>query len=225
VALDRKTGKEVWRTSRKIELSWATPVVVKAASGRDELVTSGNQAIIAYDPATGRELWRTKGLENNAVATPLVGDDLLVLSSGYPNKITFAVRPGGSGDVTSAVLWRYEKGSAYVPSPILYDGLVYLLTDKGLVTCLDARTGAVHYEGGRPPVPATLMASPVVVNGKLLLMSQDGDTFVVKTGKVFEVERTNPLGEPIGASAAVAAGRLYIRGEKHLFAIGLPAGS
>jgi outer membrane protein assembly factor BamB len=224
VGLDGKTGKEVWRTPRKIELSWATPVVVQAG-GRDELVTSGNQAIIAYDPATGRERWRMKGLENNAVATPLVGDDVVVLSSGYPGKISIAVRPGGNGDVTPSALWRYEKGSAYVPSPILYDGYLYLLTDKGLVTCLDAKTGAVKYEGGRPPVPATIMASPVAVDGRLLIMSQDGDTFVVKAGPEFVVERTNPLGEPISASAAVAGGRLYIRGEKHLFAIGTPSGS
>ncbi len=224
VGLDRKTGQEVWRVPRKIELSWATPVVVRAG-GRDEVITSGNQAIIAYDPATGRERWRMKGLENNAVASPLVGDDVVVLSSGYPDKVVFAVRPGGSGDVTASVLWRYAKGSAYVPSPILYDGYLYLLTDKGLVTCLDAKTGAVKYEGGRPPVPATLMASPVAVDGRLLIMSQDGDTFVVKAGPDFVVERTNPLGEPISASAAVAGGRLYIRGEKHLFAIGAPAGS
>jgi len=224
VGLDRRTGKEVWRTPRKVELSWATPVVV-SAGGRDELITAGNQANIAYDPATGRELWRMKGLENNAVATPLVGDGVIVISSGYPGKISLAVKPGGSGDVTGAVLWRYEKGSAYVTSPILYEGLVYLLTDKGLVTCLDARTGAVKYEGGRPPVPATLLASPIVVDGHLLVMSQDGDTFVVKAGAEFVVERTNPLGESISASAAVAGGRLYIRGEKHLFAIGSATGS
>jgi outer membrane protein assembly factor BamB len=224
VALDRRTGKEVWRTPRKIELSWATPVIVNA-NGRDELITSGNQANIAYDPATGRELWRMEGLKNNAVTTPVVGDGVVVISSGYPDKLSLAVKPGGSGDVTSAILWRYAKGSAYVPSPILYGGYVYLLTDKGLVTCLDAKTGAVKYEGARPPVPATFMASPVAVDGRLLLMSQDGDTFVVKAGPEFAIERTNTLGEPISASAAVAGGRLYIRGEKHLFAIGTPAGS
>ena len=112
-----------------------------------------------------------------------------------------------------------------MPSPILYDGHVYLLTDKGLLTCLDARTGEVRYEGARPPVTASFMASPVAVNGHLLLMSQDGDTFVVKAGPRFEVVGTNPLGEPISASAAAAGGRLYIRGEKHLFAITAPAGS
>jgi outer membrane protein assembly factor BamB len=226
VALDRRTGKETWRVPRRVEVSWATPVLV-STGGRDELVTSGSQLVVAYDPATGRELWRMKGLESNAVTTPLVGDGVVVLSSGYPSKVSIAVRPGGFGDVTgsSRILWRYDKGSAYVPSPILYDGHVYLMTDKGLLTCLDARTGEVRYEGARPPVPASFTASPVAVNGHLLLTSQDGDTFVVKAGPRFEVVATNPLGEPVSASAAVAGGRLYFRGERHLFAIAAPAGS
>jgi outer membrane protein assembly factor BamB len=226
VGLDRRTGREVWRTPRKIEVSWATPVVVSSA-GRDELVTSGNQLIVAYDPATGRELWRMKGLESNAIATPLVGEGVVVLSSGYPSKISVAVRPGGSGDITDGpqVLWRYGKGSAYVPSPILYEGHVYLVTDKGLMTCLDAKTGEVRYEGARPPVPASVMASPVAADGHLFLMTQDGDTIVVKAGPSYEVVARNPLGEPISASAALAGGRLYIRGDTHLFAIGARAGS
>ncbi len=225
-ALDKKTGKEVWRVPRKIEASWATPVLVRAGE-RDELITAGNQHVLAYDPATGKELWRMKGLASNAVPSPVVGDNLVVLSSGYPEKVAVAVRPGGSGDITGTdrVLWTYNKGTAYVPSPILYDGLVYLMTDKGLLTCLDARTGAVKYEGARLPVPANFMASPVALAGSLLLMSQDGDTFVVKAGPQFEVVRTNALGEPISASAAAAPGRLFIRGERHLFAIGLSAGS
>jgi outer membrane protein assembly factor BamB len=226
VGLDRRTGREVWRTPRTIEVSWATPVVVSSA-GRDELVTSGNQLIVAYDPATGRELWRMKGLESNAIATPLVGEGVVVLSSGFPSKISVAVRPGGSGDVTDGpqVLWRYGKGSAYVPSPILYEGHVYLVTDKGLMTCLDAKTGEVRYEGARPPVPASVMASPVAADGHLFLMTQDGDTIVVKAGPSYEVVARNPLGEPISASAALAGGRLYIRGDTHLFAIGARAGS
>ena len=109
VGLDRRTGKEVWRTPRKIELSWATPVLV-SANGRDELVTAGNEANIAYDPATGRELWRTKGLENNAVGTPLVGDGVVVIYSGYPDKISMAVKPGGTGDVTDADALALHEG-------------------------------------------------------------------------------------------------------------------
>jgi outer membrane protein assembly factor BamB len=226
VGLDKKTGKEVWRAARQIEVSWATPVIVRAGD-RDELITAGNQHVIAYDPATGKELWRMKGLASNAVPSPVVGDGVVVLSSGYPDKVAMAVRPGGSGDITGTdrVLWTYKKGTAYVPSPILYDGLVYLMTDKGLVTCLDSKTGEVKYEGARLPVPASFMASPIALSGSLLLMSQDGDTFVVKAGPQFGVVRTNALDEPINASAAAAPGRLFIRGEKHLFAIGLTAGS
>jgi len=115
--LDKRSGKEVWRVPRKVQVSWATPVIVKAG-GRDELVTSGTEAVIAYDPATGRELWRMKGLESNAVPSPVAGDGVVVLSAGYPDKLAVAVRPGGQGDVTATrVLWRYTKGTAYVPSP------------------------------------------------------------------------------------------------------------
>jgi len=223
VGLDAKTGREAWRTPREVEVSWATPILVKTGD-HVELVTSGSQAIIGYDPKSGRELWRMKGLASNAVPSPVAGDGLVVLSSGYPTKIALAVRPGGTGDVTDSdrVLWRYEKGTAYVPSPILVDGLLYLVTDKGLVSCLDARTGKVFYEGGRPPVGASFMASPIAVAGHLLLPSMDGDTVVIKAGTSHEVVRSNPLGEPIAASLAVAGGRLYVRGEQHLFAIGAP---
>ena len=221
VGLDKKTGKEAWRVARHVEVSWATPILV-TSGGRHELVTAGNQAIIGYDPATGRELWRTKGLESNAVPSPVAGDGVVVLSAGYPAKIALAMRPGGSGDAGDRVLWRYDKGTAYVPSPILVDGLLYLVTDKGLVSCLDAKTGKVHYEGGRPPSGTSFMASPVAVAGHLLMSSMDGDTIVLKAGTAHQVVRANSLGEPIAASPAVAGGRIYIRGEHHLFAIGTP---
>jgi len=221
VGLDKKTGKEAWRVARHVEVSWATPILV-TSGGRHELVTAGNQAIIGYDPATGRELWRSKGLESNAVPSPVAGDGVVVLSAGYPAKIALAMRPGGSGDAGDRVLWRYDKGTAYVPSPILVDGLLYLVTDKGLVSCLDAKTGKVHYEGGRPPSGTSFMASPVAVAGHLLMSSMDGDTIVLKAGTAHQVVRANSLGEPIAASPAVAGGRIYIRGEHHLFAIGTP---
>jgi outer membrane protein assembly factor BamB len=138
-----------------------------------------------------------------------------------------AIRPGGSGDITGTprILWRYEKGTAYVPSPILYGDLVYLVTDRGLVTALDVKTGAVKYEGGRPPIPATFMASPVVIDGRIVLMSEDGDAFVIKAGPVHEIERTNSLGEPIFASPAIAEGRIYIRGASNLYCIGKKKGA
>jgi outer membrane protein assembly factor BamB len=227
-ALDARTGKQVWRVPRKVQVSWATPVIVRARAEkreRDELVTAGTEAVIAYDPKTGAELWRSKGLESNAVPSPVAGRDVVVLSAGYPSKVAMAIRPGGSGDVTGSprVLWTYAKGTAYVPSPILYGEHVYLVTDRGLLTCLDARTGEVKYEGARPPAAATFMASPVAFDGRILLFSEDGDTHVVKAGPRHEVLGTNPLGEPIHASPAISGGSLFIRGARHLFRIGGPA--
>jgi outer membrane protein assembly factor BamB len=219
-ALDRKSGKPVWRVARKVQVSWATPIVVHAG-GRDELVTAGTEAVIAYDPTTGKELWRSKGLDSNAVPSPVAGPDVVVVSAGYPAKVAVGIKPGGSGDLTGTprILWTYNKGTAYVPSPILYEGYVYLMTDKGLVTCLDARTGEVKYEGARTPMPGSFTASPVAFDGKILIFSEDGDTHVIKAGPRHEVLRTNVLAEPIYASPALSQGRLFIRGAQHLYCI------
>jgi len=221
-AFDKKTGKEVWRTPRKVDVTWTTPVLVHTAKGSVELVAAAAEFIIAYDPLTGKELWRHKGLESNAVPTPVVQNDLVVITSGAPAKIALAIRAGGSGDITgtSQLVWSYKKGTAYVPSPILYGDYVYLTTDRGLLSCLDAKTGKVEYEGARVPVPATFSASPVAYEGKILMTSEDGETFVVKAGPKHEIIKTNSLGEPVYASPAIADGGIYIRGERNLFAIG-----
>lgn len=220
-AFDKKTGKEVWRAARKVDVTWSSPVLVRTAK-RTELVAAAAEAIVAYDPATGKELWRHKGLESNAVPTPVVSNDLVVVTSGYPAKIALALRGGGSGDITgtSQLVWSYNKGTAYVPSPILYGDYVYLMTGNGSVTCLDAKTGKVQYEGARVPKSVTFMASPVAFEGKILLTSEDGDTFMIKAGPVHEVLGTNALGEPVYASPAIADGKIFIRGEKTLYAIG-----
>jgi outer membrane protein assembly factor BamB len=220
VALELKNGKERWRSKRPVQVSWSTPVLVKAG-GRTELVTNGTEWVIAYDPATGKELWRTKGVESNAIHTPVVGDDVVIVTAGFPAKKTIAIKPGGSGDVTNTkqILWTYEKGTAYVVSPLLYEGLVYLPNDRGALTALDAKTGELKYEGARVPVPASFMGSPIAVGGKILITSEDGDTFVIKAGAKHEVLTTNSVGEPVYTTPAISNGRIYIRGEKHLFAI------
>ena len=221
VAYDRTSGREVWRAVRPVQASWATPVIVEVGP-RTELVTSGNEFIIAYDPATGQELWRTEGVKSNAIPSPVVGHGLVIVSAGFPDKKVIAIRPGGSGDITGTdrIVWTYDKGTAYVASPILYGDYVYLTNDKGILTCLDARTGEVEYEGGRVPAPGTFFASMVAFEGRLLQISEDGDVFLVRAGPVHEVLHTNSMGEPVYASPAIAHGRLYIRGLKHLFAIG-----
>jgi outer membrane protein assembly factor BamB len=219
VAYDKRTGKEIWKTKRAIQISWGTPALVEAG-GRTELVTNGTELVIAYDPATGKELWQTKGVDSNAIHTPLVGHGLVIMTAGFPAKKVIAIRPGPVGD-DKRVAWEYSKGTGYVLSNILYGDYLYLLTDNGIVTCLDPKTGVVKYEGGRVPVPARFMGSPVAFAGYVAMTSEDGDTFMLKAGPAHEITRTNSVDEPVYSSPAIANGRIYIRGQKHLFAIGL----
>ena len=220
-AFDKKTGKEVWRAPRKVDVTWSTPVLVKAGK-RTELVASAAEAIISYDPMTGKELWRHKGLESNAVNTPVVSNDMVVITSGYPLKIALALRAGGSGDVTGSkqLLWSYNKGTAYVPSPILYGDYLYLMAGNGSLTCLEAKTGKVAYEGARVPKAIPFTASPVAYEDKVLITSDEGETFVVKAGPKHEIIGTNSVGEAVFASPAIADGKIFIRGVNNLFAIG-----
>jgi len=219
VGLDKKTGREVWRTPRKVQVSWCTPLLI-ATGKRAELITSGTEAVVSYDPATGKELWRHKGVESNAIPSPVSTGNLVIVSAGFPAKVAMAITLGGSGDLADSVVWKYAKGTAYVPSPILYGEYLYLTSDRGVLTCLDAKTGEVKYEGGRVPIPATFTASPIAFDGKILLTSEDGDTFVVKAGPKHEIIATNSVGEPVYASPAVAAGNIFIRGERNLYCIG-----
>lgn len=211
VAFMKKNGEQVWKTKRKVQSSWATPIL---ANG--QLIASASEAVIAYDPATGKELWQVPGVEAVVVHTPLADGNMLVVSSGYPTKRTLGIKlDGGTGHVA----WTYQKGTAYVPSPIIYKGLLYLLTDNGTMTCLDPQTGEPKYEGKRLPAPARFMASPVAFNDKILLTSEDGDTYVVKAGPVHEVAGKNSIGEPVFSSMALAGDSIYLRAEKHLYRI------
>lgn len=220
VALDKATGKQVWRTERTTRRTWGTPLLVRTPE-RIEVMATGAEMVAGYDPRTGRELWRAKGLENHPIPSAVAGHGLVYFSAGYPRKRTLAIRPGGSGDVsgTDALVWSYDKGTAYTASPVLHGDYLYLMSDGGIITCLDAKTGAVVYEGGRPPVAGSYRSSLVAFGDRVLQTSEDGDTFVFRAGPKHEVLRSNSVGEPVWASLAFANGTIYIRGEKHLFAI------
>ena len=219
-ALDRKTGREAWRVPRQIVASWSTPLLV-TTGGRPELITNGSQHAIAYDPKDGKELWRSRGVDSNAIHTPLAGHGLVFVTAGYPAKRTLALRPGLDGERDGTrIAWEFGKGTSYVPSSILHGDYLYLVTDRGSLTCLDPRTGEVKYEGARVPVATTFVASPVAFGGLILLTSEDGETFVVRAGPTHEVIRSNAVGEPVYASLALSRGKIYVRSTKHLFCIG-----
>ena len=220
---DAASGKERWRTARKASASWATPLVAKIG-GRDAVIASGNEQIAAYDARTGAEILSLPGLENNAIPSPVSGQGLAFLAAGYPKKHTLALRLQAPAhtDATNRIAWTYDKGAAYVPSPIYYEGSLYLMTDSGMLTCLDATSGKPRYEGERVPFPSKFTASPLALRGHLLLTSETGDTFVVKAGPKHEVVATNRVGEPVFASLAVAGDKIFLRGATNLFCIAAP---
>lgn len=222
-AVNKNNGEEAWRVPRKTLESWATPIVVSTPD-RAELVVNARELVIAYDPANGKELWRSEGVGVNPVPTPVWGHNMVVVAAGAGQKRAMAIRLGGSGDVTntSQIAWKYNKGTAHVASPLLYGDYVYLLTDSGIITCLDAKGGSMKYRQ-RLPGSNKLLASPVAFDGKILLTSERGVSFVFKAGPVYELLSTNPIDEMVRASPAIAGGKIFLRGTNNLYAIGRAA--
>ena len=222
VALDKRNGREVWRTPRKVQASWSSPVIARGST-TTELVASGSEFIIGYDPRTGKELWRVLGTGGWTVPTPIVAHDIVVASAASPKKRAVAIRLGGRGDLTGTkqIVWERDRGTGYTPSSIAYGDYAYILTDAGLLTCVDIRTGEVKYEGIRPPKPARFSSSPIAFDGKILISDEQGDTYVIAAGPKYELLKTNSLDEPIQASPAAANGRLFIRTATRLYSIGV----
>jgi outer membrane protein assembly factor BamB len=214
IALSKADGKVVWKTKRNIAVTWTTPLPVRV-DGKMQLIVSGGRAVAAYDTKSGEELWRAPGLEGTVVNSPVAGAGLVFATVGFPNKLVLALRPEGG----ERVAWRYEKGTAYVPSAIVYGEYLYILTDAGLITCLEAKSGKVVYEGKRLPDPGRVSASPVAFDGKLLLVSEDGDAYVIRAGPEFAVQAKNSLEEPVFASPAICGRAIYLRGATHLYRI------
>jgi outer membrane protein assembly factor BamB len=219
-AFDAKTGKTLWETSRNETVGWGTPVVINSG-GRDELVLNSQRRVASYDPMTGKELWTVRGMTFEVIPTPVVGEGLVFTSSGRAGP-TFAIRPGGSGDVTSThVAWSTPKGSPFVPSGVVHDGLLYLVNDmQSILTVYEAKTGMLVYQGRMGVAQREgFSASPVVVNNELFFTNDEGETFVVKGGREFTLLHTNSLGERTLASPALVDGIWYWRTARHLVAI------
>ena len=220
-AFDRKTGKRRWRTHRTATVGWGTSVAIRAGE-RDELVVCGQYRAMGYDPSNGKELWSVSGLTFEVIPTPVVGHGLVFCASGRAGP-TIAIRPGGSGDVTAThVAWSTPKGSPFVPSPVIVDEVLYLVNDmQSIATAYDAKSGTLLYQGRLGVAKKEgFSGSPVAVNGKVFFTNDDGETFVLKAGREFNLLHTNQLGEPTYASPALVDGGWYFRTATSLVAIG-----
>ena len=224
-ALDKKTGKTVWKTERNIKYStdngdykkaYATPALFEI-QGRPYLVCPSAECTIAYDPKTGDELWRLAHGGMNGAARAVMGNGRLYLTSGYPNKL-LAVKPGGTGMLPAeAVQWQTNRNVPSRPSLLLDGELLYTVSDSGIASCLDALSGKVYYS---ERLDGEFTASPVLANGCIYCCNQMGKTFVLATGKAFNVIAVNRLDGGFMASPAIAGDTLLLRTKTHLYALG-----
>ena len=222
VALDKSTGKELWRTPRTdSNTNWSGPVVI-AYQGRKQVVVSATKKVHAYDFETGKPIWEAAGLGQNTIPAPVTDGSILIAMSGFRNPNLLAIKLGRDGDLTGtdAIAWTNQRGNSYTPSPVLADGKLYMLTDSGMLSCVDLKTGTPYYSQQRLPKPYNFKASPVAAGGKLYLASEEGDVIVVKMGGKFEVLATNTLeGQFFVATPAIVDGEIYLRGQNTLFAV------
>jgi outer membrane protein assembly factor BamB len=230
--VDKKTGKTVWRVERPTKAirespdSYTTPSVVRHGKAV-EIVITGGDSVTGHDPATGKELWRAEGLNPDndpfyrIVASPVIADGVVYAPSRV--RPLLALRPGGRGDVTkSHLLWSTPNGPD-VPTPVTDGKYFYVVNDRGIVWCLDAKTGREIY--GQQRIKAgTYSASPVLADGKIYITNEDGLTTVIKAGPTFEVLAENDLGDYCLSSPAISEGQIFIRTAKHLYCIGRRAG-
>lgn len=234
MALDKKTGKTVWQTKRSIDFqdldkdgkvaaegdmrkAFSTPHVARI-NGRWEMISLGAKAAYSYDPFTGKELWRVEERGQHSASTrPVLGDGMVYFPSGFSAGQLMAVRTGGAGLITdSHVAWRVKRGVPNKPSILLVDGLIYMIGDTGIASCVDAKTGEVVWQ---QRVGGEYSASPVYADGKLWLFSEDGKTIVLKPGRVFEKLGENKLDEGFLASPAIAGKAFYLRTRTHLYRV------
>jgi outer membrane protein assembly factor BamB len=224
-AYELADGEQVWKVERDEFPSWSTPLVV-TSDGRSELVVNASKFIRGYDPLTGRELWRMADAETQVkVPSPVAGPAGVLVTGGYPrgSRPLYVLRPGQQGSIdpasAAAFGWRTDRGSPYVPTPLVYGDEVYVLADNGVLTVYDAKSGRRHYQQRLDEAPLGFSASPIGAGGHVYLASEDGDVFVVKAGPAFSIVARNDLDEPLMATPAVAGNMLIVRGRAHVFGI------
>ncbi len=222
VTLDTQTGQEIWRAERKEIDSWATPLIVEQ-DGRAQVVTSGMNRLRSYDLESGKLVWESEGVTMNPIPSPVFADGMVFVTSGFRGNNLKAIRLADArGDITgsNAIVWTLSRDTPYVPSPLLYDGVLYLLkTNSGILSAFDAKTGRPHYQLQRLNGVPEVFASPVGAGGRVYIPGRDGTTLVVRHGGKFEVLASNTLDDGFDASPALVDNEIYLRGYKYLYSI------
>lgn len=220
-ALDKNTGKTLWKTPRDEKTSWATPLVVEHA-GKTQVITAATSKVRGYDLETGKLIWEAKGLTRNVIPTPVSADGIVYLTSGYQGNALIAIRLGATGDLTKtdSILWTYGKKTPYVPSPLLYEGRIYLFSgNTEILSCFEAKTGKPLIDAKRVEGLVEAYASPVAAAGRVYLTGRNGATVVIKSSDQFEPIATNTLDDKFDGSPAIAGNELFLRGNKSLYCI------
>jgi outer membrane protein assembly factor BamB len=215
--LDKSTGKEIWKKERDEVSTWSTPLVID-----DLVVVSATNKVRAYKIANGDVVWECGGLGLNAIPMPVLAENLVIAMSGHRSPNLLAIKLGGKGDLTGteAVVWTNQRGNSYTAAPVLHGGILYNVTDNGMLNAVRASDGEIYYRQQRLPKPYNFKASPVAANGKLYLATEEGDVVIVKLGEKYEVLATNTLTDQFFvASPVIVDGALYLRSAGALYCI------
>jgi len=223
VALDKKTGEELWKADRDETTAWATPYIVES-NGQPQVITCATKKIRSYDLATGKILWESSGMTVNAIPSPVGSNGMVFVMSGYRGNALQAIRLSAAKDNivgTNAIVWSYDNDTPYVSSPLLYDDFLYFIRVlNNTLSCFNARTGKPYYVREKlEGLGGMLYASPVGADGKVYITARNGMTSVIKHGATFEVLATNKLDDSFSASPVIVGNELYLRGEKNLYCI------
>jgi outer membrane protein assembly factor BamB len=221
VMLDKNSGKEIWRAQREEISNWSPPFVADFA-GQKQVVVSATKKVRSYAFETGKLIWESAGLGLNTIPATVQQDDLVFVMSGYRDPNLMAIRLGRQGNLTGtdAIVWSQTRGNSYTPSPVIHDNKLYVLTDSGMISCYNARTGVPYYHQVRLPKTYSFKSSPVGANGKLYLASENEDVLVLRMGEKFEVLATNTMVDQMFvATPAIVGGEIFLRSQNRLYCI------